>query len=93
MNARDLEARLAALGYRLEPAERGTAIYNDGVTEGSGDTSRSASQFVFGAANGTPENRGTRPRRIAINGFALPGAYFGAGIGVALDLLAGAVGG
>jgi ectoine hydroxylase-related dioxygenase (phytanoyl-CoA dioxygenase family) len=43
------------------------------------------------------ENRGTRPRRIAINGFALPGAnsrpYFGAGIGVALDLLAAAAGG
>jgi ectoine hydroxylase-related dioxygenase (phytanoyl-CoA dioxygenase family) len=36
------------------------------------------------------ENRGTAPRRIAINGFALPGAnsrsYFGAGTGVPLDL-------
>jgi ectoine hydroxylase-related dioxygenase (phytanoyl-CoA dioxygenase family) len=36
------------------------------------------------------ENRGTLPRRIAINGFALPGAnsrpYFGAGTGVPLDL-------
>jgi ectoine hydroxylase-related dioxygenase (phytanoyl-CoA dioxygenase family) len=36
------------------------------------------------------ENRGARPRRIAINGFALPGAnsrpYFGAGTGVPLDL-------
>jgi hypothetical protein len=40
------------------------------------------------------ENRGARPRRIAINGFVLPGAnsrpYFGAGTGVALGLLAGA---
>jgi ectoine hydroxylase-related dioxygenase (phytanoyl-CoA dioxygenase family) len=39
------------------------------------------------------ENRGTLPRRIAINGFALPGAnsrhYFGAGTGVPFDLLAG----
>ncbi|MBV8199689.1 MAG: phytanoyl-CoA dioxygenase family protein [Acidobacteria bacterium] len=36
------------------------------------------------------ENRGTLPRRIAINGFALPGAnsrsYFGAGTGVPLAL-------
>ncbi|HZF12912.1 MAG TPA: phytanoyl-CoA dioxygenase family protein, partial [Thermoanaerobaculia bacterium] len=36
------------------------------------------------------ENRGTAPRRIAINGFALPGAnaraYFGAGTGVPIDL-------
>jgi ectoine hydroxylase-related dioxygenase (phytanoyl-CoA dioxygenase family) len=36
------------------------------------------------------ENRGTAPRRIAINGFALPGAnsrsYFGAGTGVPVDL-------
>jgi ectoine hydroxylase-related dioxygenase (phytanoyl-CoA dioxygenase family) len=36
------------------------------------------------------ENRGTVPRRIAINGFALPGAnsrpYFGAGTGVPIDL-------
>jgi ectoine hydroxylase-related dioxygenase (phytanoyl-CoA dioxygenase family) len=43
------------------------------------------------------ENRGTLPRRIAINGFALPGAnsrpYFGAGTGVPLDLLPGASGG
>jgi ectoine hydroxylase-related dioxygenase (phytanoyl-CoA dioxygenase family) len=40
------------------------------------------------------ENRGTRPRRIAINGFALPGAntrpYFGAGIGVPCELFSGA---
>jgi len=37
------------------------------------------------------ENRGILPRRIAINGFALPGAnsrsYFGAGTGVPFDLL------
>jgi hypothetical protein len=37
------------------------------------------------------ENRGILPRRIAINGFALPGAnsraYFGAGTGVPVDLL------
>jgi len=37
------------------------------------------------------ENRGVLPRRIAINGFALPGAnsraYFGAGTGVPVDLL------
>ncbi|HVT19207.1 MAG TPA: phytanoyl-CoA dioxygenase family protein [Thermoanaerobaculia bacterium] len=37
------------------------------------------------------ENRGTLPRRIAINGFALPGAnsrpYFGAGTGVPFDLV------
>lgn len=43
------------------------------------------------------ENRGTLPRRIAINGFALPGAnsraYFGAGTGVPCDLLAGPSGG
>jgi ectoine hydroxylase-related dioxygenase (phytanoyl-CoA dioxygenase family) len=36
------------------------------------------------------ENRGGAPRRIAINGFALPGAnsrdYFGSGTGVAVDL-------
>lgn len=36
------------------------------------------------------ENRGAAPRRIAINGFALPGAnsrpYFGAGTGVPIDL-------
>ena len=36
------------------------------------------------------ENRGEAPRRIAINGFALPGAnsrpYFGAGTGVPVDL-------
>jgi ectoine hydroxylase-related dioxygenase (phytanoyl-CoA dioxygenase family) len=36
------------------------------------------------------ENRGVAPRRIAINGFALPGAnsrpYFGAGTGVPVDL-------
>ncbi len=36
------------------------------------------------------ENRGVAPRRIAINGFALPGAnsrpYFGAGTGVPLEL-------
>jgi ectoine hydroxylase-related dioxygenase (phytanoyl-CoA dioxygenase family) len=36
------------------------------------------------------ENRGILPRRIAINGFALPGAnsraYFGAGTGVPIDL-------
>ena len=36
------------------------------------------------------ENRGAAPRRIAINGFALPGAnsrsYFGAGTGVPVDL-------
>ncbi|HET9212131.1 MAG TPA: phytanoyl-CoA dioxygenase family protein [Thermoanaerobaculia bacterium] len=36
------------------------------------------------------ENRGDAPRRIAINGFALPGAnsrsYFGAGTGVPVDL-------
>jgi ectoine hydroxylase-related dioxygenase (phytanoyl-CoA dioxygenase family) len=36
------------------------------------------------------ENRGDAPRRIAINGFALPGAnyrsYFGSGIGVPVDL-------
>ena len=36
------------------------------------------------------ENRGTAPRRIAINGFALPGAnsrsYFGAGTGVPVEL-------
>jgi ectoine hydroxylase-related dioxygenase (phytanoyl-CoA dioxygenase family) len=36
------------------------------------------------------ENQGTAPRRIAINGFALPGAnsrsYFGAGTGVPVDL-------
>jgi hypothetical protein len=36
------------------------------------------------------ENRGTAPRRIAINGFALPGAnsrsYFGAGTGVPIEL-------
>ncbi len=36
------------------------------------------------------ENRGTAPRRIAINGYALPGAnsrsYFGAGIGVPVEL-------
>jgi len=40
------------------------------------------------------ENRGTRPRRIAINGFALPGAntrpYFGAGTGVPCELFSGA---
>jgi hypothetical protein len=38
------------------------------------------------------ENRGAIPRRIAINGFALPGAnarpYFGSGTGVPLDLFA-----
>ena len=38
------------------------------------------------------ENRGGAPRRIAINGFALPGAnsrpYFGSGTGVPIDLLA-----
>jgi ectoine hydroxylase-related dioxygenase (phytanoyl-CoA dioxygenase family) len=37
------------------------------------------------------ENRGQAPRRIAINGFALPGAnsrtYFGSGTGVPIDLL------
>jgi ectoine hydroxylase-related dioxygenase (phytanoyl-CoA dioxygenase family) len=36
------------------------------------------------------ENQGTAPRRIAINGFALPGAnsraYFGSGTGVPIDL-------
>lgn len=40
------------------------------------------------------ENRGTRPCRIAINGFALPGAntrpYFGAGTGVPCELFSGA---
>jgi ectoine hydroxylase-related dioxygenase (phytanoyl-CoA dioxygenase family) len=39
------------------------------------------------------ENRGGAPRRIAINGFALPGAnsrpYFGSGTGVPIDLFAG----
>lgn len=39
------------------------------------------------------ENRGTIPRRIAINGFALPGAnartYFGAGTGVPVELFPG----
>lgn len=39
------------------------------------------------------ENRGTIPRRIAINGFALPGAnsrtYFGSGTGVPVDLFGG----
>jgi ectoine hydroxylase-related dioxygenase (phytanoyl-CoA dioxygenase family) len=39
------------------------------------------------------ENRGTIPRRIAINGFALPGAnarsYFGSGTGVPIDLFQG----
>lgn len=39
------------------------------------------------------ENRGGAPRRIAINGFALPGAnsrpYFGSGTGVPVDLFAG----
>jgi hypothetical protein len=43
------------------------------------------------------ENRGLLPRRIAINGFALPGAnsrpYFGAGTGVPFELLPGARGG
>jgi hypothetical protein len=38
------------------------------------------------------ENRGVLPRRIAINGFALPGAnarpYFGSGTGVPVDLFA-----
>lgn len=38
------------------------------------------------------ENRGAAPRRIAINGFALPGAnsrpYFGSGTGVPVDLFA-----
>jgi ectoine hydroxylase-related dioxygenase (phytanoyl-CoA dioxygenase family) len=38
------------------------------------------------------ENRGAAPRRIAINGFALPGAnsrsYFGSGTGVSVELLA-----
>lgn len=38
------------------------------------------------------ENRGTSPRRIAINGFALPGAnsrpYFGSGTGIPIDLFA-----
>ena len=37
------------------------------------------------------ENRGTAPRRIAINGYALPGAnsrsYFGAGTGVPVELI------
>ena len=37
------------------------------------------------------ENQGTAPRRIAINGFALPGAnsraYFGSGTGVPVDLV------
>ena len=40
------------------------------------------------------ENRGTLPRRVAINGYALPGAnsrcYFGAGTGVPCELSAGA---
>ena len=39
------------------------------------------------------ENRGTAPRRIAINGFALPGAntrsYFGSGTGVPIELFRG----
>jgi ectoine hydroxylase-related dioxygenase (phytanoyl-CoA dioxygenase family) len=52
----------------------------------------SGSAAFFGpyVVHRSAENRGAAPRRIAINGFALPGAnarpYFGAGTGVPVDL-------
>jgi ectoine hydroxylase-related dioxygenase (phytanoyl-CoA dioxygenase family) len=56
------------------------------------------SAAVFGpyVVHRSAENRGTLPRRMVINGFALAGAnsraYFGAGTGVPFDLFPGASG-
>jgi ectoine hydroxylase-related dioxygenase (phytanoyl-CoA dioxygenase family) len=55
-------------------------------------TAGSAAFFGPYVVHRSAENRGAAPRRIAINGFALPGAnsrpYFGAGTGVPVELAA-----
>jgi ectoine hydroxylase-related dioxygenase (phytanoyl-CoA dioxygenase family) len=74
----------------LDPAEVRSSFR--GRPPGTPALLKAGSAAFFGpyVVHRSEENRGSAPRRIAINGFALPGAnsrdYFGSGTGVPVPL-------